>query len=95
MSVAFIKLFADPVGVNLRPASFPHTSDAGWERGDALLHSHCISARVGAVEGVMRAVRFLATASVFSSIFIGVALMSAITAGVVHSAIAARQLTPN
>jgi hypothetical protein len=87
MSVAFIKLFADPVGVNFRPASFPQTSDAGWERG--------ISARVGTVEGVMRAISFLITASVFSSIFIGVALMSAITTGVVHSAIAARQLTPN
>jgi hypothetical protein len=43
----------------------------------------------------MRAVSFLITASVFSSIFIGAALMSAITTGVLHSAIAARQLTPN
>jgi hypothetical protein len=32
----------------------------------------------------MRAVSFLITASVFSSIFIGVALMSAIITGVLH-----------
>jgi len=35
--------------VNFRPASFPQTSGAGWERGDALLHSHCIGARVDTV----------------------------------------------
>jgi len=34
----------------------------------------------------MRAVSFFITASGFSSIFIGVALMSAITTGVLHSA---------
>jgi hypothetical protein len=43
----------------------------------------------------MRVVSFLITASVFSSIFIGVALMSAIATGAVHSAVAGRQLTPN
>jgi hypothetical protein len=43
----------------------------------------------------MRVVSFLITASVFSSLFVGVALMSAITTGAVHSAVADRQLTPN
>jgi hypothetical protein len=78
-----------------QPASFPQTSGAGRERDDTLLHSHCISARVDMVEGVMRVLSFLITASVLSGVFISVALISAVTTGAVHSAVAGRQLTAN
>jgi hypothetical protein len=48
------------------------------------------------VEGVMRAVNFLITASVFCSIFIGLTLMSAALTGAVYSHVALREpLTMN
>jgi hypothetical protein len=43
----------------------------------------------------MRVLSFLITASVLSGVFISVALISAVTTGAVHSAVAGRQLTAN
>jgi hypothetical protein len=40
-------------------------------------------------EGVMRAINFFVTASIFSSLFISIVLMSAVVAGAVHSHVAA------
>jgi hypothetical protein len=40
-------------------------------------------------EGIMRAVNLLITASIFSSLFISIVLMSAVVTGVVHSHVAA------
>jgi len=41
-------------------------------------------------EGVMRAMNFFITASIFSSLFISIVLMSAVVAGAVHSHVAVR-----
>jgi hypothetical protein len=43
----------------------------------------------------MRVLSFLITASVLSGVFISVALISAVTTGAVHSAVAGRQLRTN
>jgi hypothetical protein len=46
------------------------------------------------VEGVMRAVNFLITASIFCSLFISLALVSAVLTGAAHSQVSGRLAPP-